>query len=207
MGWERKRGALLELTRLLLGRESGVHVYTGGKAALGGVRFDITLDADTNLNVGAAKRMVGAMLHPLNRPKLDRARGVVTRGYGVLQPRVSPSLPAADKSLFSRIFAGQGGVDPYGSAVSDVYHDLFDQGTYVGKGIFDAEAFFLCLDERFPENRILSHDLLEGAYLRAGFLSDVELTDGYPYRSSPITRGCTAGSAGTGRSCPGSGAG
>ncbi|HPE15772.1 MAG TPA: hypothetical protein PK597_02340, partial [Oscillospiraceae bacterium] len=182
MGWERKRGALLELTRLLLGRESGVHVYTGGKAALGGVRFVITLDADTNLNVGAAKRMVGAMLHPLNRPKLDRARGVVTRGYGVLQPRVSPSLPAADKSLFSRIFAGQGGVDPYGSAVSDVYHDLFDQGTYVGKGIFDAEAFFLCLDERFPENRILSHDLLEGAYLRAGFLSDVELTDGYPYK-------------------------
>lgn len=182
MGWERKRGALVELVRLLKGRRSGLQVAAGDRSALAGVRFVITLDSDTNLNVGAARELIGAMLHPLNRPKIDPRRKIVVSGYGLLQPRVGVELGSANKSQFSRIFAGQGGVDPYGGACSDVYHDLFDQGTFTGKGIFDVDAFFLCLNGRLPENTILSHDLLEGSYLHAGLIGDVELTDGYPYK-------------------------
>ncbi len=182
MGWERKRGALLELVRLLKGRVTGVQVLSGDRRALDGTQYVITLDSDTRLNVGAARQLVGAMLHPLNQPEVDPERRVVVSGYGLLQPRVSVELEAANRSLFSRIYGGQGGIDPYGSTTSDVYHDLFDQGTYTGKGIFQVDAFFSCLDGRFPEGRILSHDLLEGAYLRAGLLGEVELTDGFPYK-------------------------
>ena len=181
-GWERKRGALLELCRLLKGRRTGLQVLSGERGALNGTRFVLTLDSDTALNVGSARELTGAMLHPLNRAVVDRRRRVVVSGYGVLQPRVGVELGAANKSQFARIFAGQGGVDPYGSTASDVYHDLFDQGTYTGKGIFDVDAFFTCLEGRFPENRVLSHDLLEGSYLRAGLIGDVELTDSYPYK-------------------------
>lgn len=189
MGWERKRGALLELVRLLKGRRTGLRVESGEKPQLRQVRYVITLDSDTALNVGAAREMVGAMLHPLNRPVLDCRKGIVQSGYGLLQPRIAVELEAANRSQFSRIFAGQGGVDPYGSASSDVYHDLFDQGNYTGKGIFDVDAFFTCLDRRFPQNTILSHDLLEGCYLHAGLIGDVELTDGYPYKvTSYFTR-------------------
>ena len=182
VGWERKRGALIELTRLLRGAPSGMKVLAGRTKALAGTRYVITLDSDTALNVGVARELVGAMLHPLNRPHIDAKRRVVTEGYGLLQPRVGVELSAANRSQFSRIFAGQGGIDPYGGACSDVYHDLFDRGTYTGKGIFDVDAFARCLDGRFPQGRILSHDLLEGAYLHAGLLEDVELTDGYPYK-------------------------
>ena len=182
VGWERKRGALLELSRLLRGQPSGVQVRAGAAKELKQVKYVITLDSDTALNVGTAKELVGAMLHPLNRPHIDPRRRVVTEGYGLLQPRVGVDLSAANHSQFSRIFAGQGGIDPYGGACSDVYHDLFDRGTYTGKGIFDVDAFLECLDGRFPEERILSHDLLEGAYLHAGLLEDVELSDGYPYK-------------------------
>ena len=181
-GWERKRGALIELTRLLGGRPTGVELLSGEKRNLTGTRYVITLDSDTSLNVGTARELVGAMLHPLNRPVIDPRRRVVTQGYGLLQPRVGVELNAANRSHFSRVFAGLGGIDPYGGACSDVYHDLFDRGTYTGKGIFDVEAFAQCLDGRFPRDRILSHDLLEGAYLHAGLLEDVELTDGYPYK-------------------------
>lgn len=184
MGWERKRGALVELVRLLKGRPTGLTVRAGDKKSLDGVRYVITLDSDTSLNVGTARELIGAMLHPLNRPRIDPRRRVVTAGYGLLQPRVGVDLHAANRSWFSRLFAGQGGVDPYGCAASDVYHDLFDQATYTGKGIFDVDAFFTCLDGRFPENTILSHDLLEGSYLHAGLIGDVELTDGYPYKVS-----------------------
>jgi cyclic beta-1,2-glucan synthetase len=182
MGWERKRGALLELCRLLRGRRTGLKALCGDPRARKGVKFVITLDSDTALNVGAARELAGAMLHPLNQAELDRRRRVVVSGYGLLQPRVGVALDAANKSQFSRIFAGQGGVDPYGSTTSDVYHDLFDQGTYTGKGIFDVDAFLTCLEGRFPENRVLSHDLLEGSYLHAGLIGDVELTDSYPYK-------------------------
>ena len=182
VGWERKRGALLELGRLLKNRPTSLCVRAGEPDKLRGTRYIITLDSDTALNVGTAREMVGAMLHPLNRPQVDPKRRVVTAGYGLLQPRVGVELGAANRSQFSRIFAGQGGIDPYGGACSDVYHDLFDRGTYTGKGIFDLDAYIRCLDGRLPSNRILSHDLLEGAYLHAGLLEDVELTDGYPYK-------------------------
>lgn len=181
-GWERKRGALLELCRLLRGKRTGVRVEEGDRRCLRGVKLVITLDSDTSLNVGTARELAGAMLHPLNRPAVDPRRRIVTAGYGVLQPRVGVELGSANRSWFSRIFAGQGGVDPYGGTCSDVYHDLFDQGTYTGKGIFDVDAFLTCLDGRFPENRILSHDLIEGSYLHCGLLGDIELTDGYPYK-------------------------
>ena len=182
LGWERKRGALLELCRLLKGRKTGLHVRAGDRKALRNTKFIITLDSDTALNVGAARELTGAMLHPLNRAVVDRRRRVVVSGYGLLQPRVGVELNAASRSQFARIFAGQGGVDPYGSTASDVYHDLFDQGTYTGKGIFDIDAFLTCLEGRFPENQVLSHDLLEGSYLHAGLIGDVELTDSYPYK-------------------------
>jgi len=182
MGWERKRGAILELTRLLTGKESSLQVRAASKLQLTGVHYLITLDADTRLNVGSAREMIGAMLHPLNTPVIDEDAGIVREGTALLQPRIGVDLKAAGRSDFTRIFAGQGGIDPYGSAASDVYQDLFGEGSFTGKGIFDIRAFSLCLDQTFPENRILSHDLLEGAYLKAAYLGDVELTDGYPYK-------------------------
>lgn len=184
VGWERKRGALLELARFLRGRPSGIRMVEGDGRALKDTSYIITLDSDTALNVGTAREMTGAMLHPLNRPVVDPVRRVVIRGYGLLQPRIGVDLTSANRSRFSRIFAGQGGIDPYGGACSDVYHDLFDRGTYTGKGIFHVDTFLTCLDGRFPQNRILSHDLLEGAYLHAGLLEEVELSDGYPYKVS-----------------------
>ena len=181
MGWERKRGALVELVRLLRGRSSSLEVW-GDRTALEGTRYVITLDADTGLCVGTAREMVGAMLHPLNQPVLDGRRRVVVSGHALLQPRVAVELEAANRSFFSRVFGGLGGVDPYGCTASDVYYDLFAQGTYTGKGIFQVDAFSACLDRRFPDNAILSHDLLEGSYLRAGLLGEVELTDGCPWQ-------------------------
>lgn len=184
VGWERKRGALLELARFLRGRPSGIRAIAGDRKGLKDTKYIITLDSDTALNVGTAREMVGAMLHPLNHPVVDPVRRVVFRGYGLLQPRIGVDLSSANRSRFSKIFAGQGGIDPYGGACSDVYHDLFDRGTYTGKGIFHVDTFLTCLDGRFPQNRILSHDLLEGAYLHAGLLEEVELSDGYPYKVS-----------------------
>ncbi len=182
MGWERKRGALVELVRLIRGRDTGLHVEAGEKAWLLGVKLVITLDSDTCLTVGSARALAGAMLHPMNRPVVDPKKKIVVSGYGLFQPRVGVELEAANRSLFSRVFGGLGGVDPYGWAASDVYHDLFDQGSYTGKGIFDVEAFETCLEGRFPQGQILSHDLLEGSYLHAGLLGEVELTDGCPYQ-------------------------
>ncbi len=182
LGWERKRGALTELVRLLKGRATGLKVREGDRNALRGTQYVITLDSDTSLNVGAARELVGAMLHPLNQPVIDQRKKRVVSGHALFQPRVAVELEAANKSFFSRVFGGLGGVDPYGSTASDVYHDLFDQGSYTGKGIFQVDAFYTCLDRRFPENTILSHDLLEGSYLRSGLLGEVELTDGCPYK-------------------------
>lgn len=182
MGWERKRGALTELVRLLRGRSTGLEVKAGEKGWLRQVKYVITLDSDTSLNVGTARELTGAMLHPLNRPVIDPNKKVVTAGHALFQPRVAVELEAANKSFFAKIFGGLGGVDPYGSTASDVYHDLFDQGTYTGKGVFSVDAFYTCLDGRFPDNTILSHDLLEGSYLRAGLLGEVELTDGCPWQ-------------------------
>jgi len=180
LGWERKRGAITELVRLLSGADSGVRCAAGEREKLEGIRFLITLDADTRLCVGAARELIGAALHPLNMPVIDRRRRIVTAGSGILQPRVSVELEAAGRSDFTRIFAGQGGVDPYGGTASDVYQDLFGAGSYTGKGVINVPAFFACLDGRFPTDRILSHDLLEGAYLRCAYAGDTEVTDGFP---------------------------
>ena len=180
MGWERKRGAILQLMLMLRGETGRIKTLSGEADLLSGIKYLITLDADTRLCAGSACQLVGAMLHPSNRPVIDKRRGIVTGGHAVLQPRISPDLKAAGRSLFSRITAGQGGIDPYGSAVSDIYHDLFGEGSFTGKGIIEVDAYVQCLGHRFPPDTILSHDLLEGAYLHCGLIGDVELTDGCP---------------------------
>jgi cellobiose phosphorylase len=181
MGWERKRGKLAELNRLIL--RSGDTTFTttvGELEKVRGAHYVITLDADTQLPRGTALRMVGAMAHPLNRPRFDPESGLVCGGHAVLQPRVSASLVSARRTAFARLCAHQEGVDPYTHAVSDVYQDLFDEGSFVGKGIYDVRAFEHALRDRIPERAVLSHDLIEGAFARAGLVSDVEVFDETP---------------------------
>ncbi|SHH48939.1 cyclic beta-1,2-glucan synthetase [Sporobacter termitidis DSM 10068] len=178
--WERKRGAILELCRFLRGKASGMKCSAGIAEALAGTRYIIALDSDTRLCAGTARELIGSMLHPLNRPVVDTLHGIVTSGSGILQPRISVDLAAACQTDYTRVFAGQGGLDPYGGVTSDIYQNLFGTGSFSGKGIIDVDAYLGCLDNRFPENTVLSHDLLEGAYLRCGFAGDIELTDGYP---------------------------
>jgi cyclic beta-1,2-glucan glucanotransferase len=179
MGWERKRGKLHELNRLLRG-VPGTSFLSTGSAAPAGVRYVITLDADTRLPRGAVDRLVGTMAHPLNRPRLDPARRRVVEGYAVLQPRVTPPLPGSRGSLFQRLSSGPAGIDPYASAVSDVYQDLWGEGSYTGKGIYDVDVFEAALAGRVPENALLSHDLFEGVFARAGLVTDVELFESAP---------------------------
>ena len=180
MGYERKRGKLGDLNALLRGRSSGQFSrVVGDTTILGQVKYVITLDADTQLPRDAARLLVGAMTHPLNRARLDEQRRV-TEGYGILQPRVAVSLPAANRSWYARLWASEPGIDPYTRVVSDVYQDLFGEGSFIGKGIYDVDAFDVAVGERFPENRILSHDLLEGCYARAGLLTDVQVYEEYP---------------------------
>jgi cyclic beta-1,2-glucan synthetase len=183
IGWERKRGKLQELNRLLRGATNTTFLPTGGRAPLvpSGVRYVITLDADTRLPRGAASRLVGTLAHPLNRPSFDSRVGRVVEGYALLQPRVMPTIPTdREGSLYQRIFSGPGGMDPYASAVSDVYQDLFGEGSYIGKGIYDIDAFEAALAGRVPENALLSHDLFEGIFARAGLVSDIEFFDEFP---------------------------
>ena len=185
MGWERKRGKLQELNRLLRGASDTTFMPINGvPASLPlDVRYVITLDADTRLPIGAARRLLGKIAHPLNRPRLDPATGLVSEGHGILQPRVTPSLPIGSQgSLFERVFSGPNGLDPYALAVSDVYQDLFEDGSYCGKGIYDIDAFSAALDGRIPENAVLSHDLLEGVLARAGLASDIEVVEEFPSR-------------------------
>ena len=183
MGWERKRGALIELNDMLLGKESSSYTILSNKwKADKSIKYVITLDADTILPMGEAKKMIGSMAHPLNRPVIDEKKGIVVEGYGLVQPRVVFDIESANKSLFSRIFTGQEGIDPYASAISDVYQDLFGEGIFTGKGIYDINVFNTILRDAIPENAILSHDLLEGSYVRAGLATDIELVDGYPSR-------------------------
>jgi len=185
MGWERKRGKLHELNRLLRGARDTTFLAAGGHPPVvpAGVRYVITLDSDTRLPRGAARRLVGKMAHPLNRPRLDDRTGRVVEGHAVLQPRVTPSLPTGrEGSVFQRVFSGPGGMDPYAFAVSDVYQDLFGEGSYSGKGSYDIDAFTTALEGRIPENALLSHDLLEGIFARAGLVSDIEVVEDYPSR-------------------------
>ena len=183
IGWERKRGKLHELNRQLRGADdtSFIPRDDGLTDTPPDVRYVITLDADTRLGPGAAHRMVGTIAHPLNRALVDAGLGRVTEGYGIVQPRITPMLPqSGELTLYHRIFAGPTGVDPYSAAVSDVYQDLFGEGIYVGKGIYDIDAFEEALQDRVPENTLLSHDLFEGTWARCGLATDIELFDEFP---------------------------
>jgi cellobiose phosphorylase len=181
MGYERKRGKLAEFNGLLRGTVDRFSQIVGDTTVLPQVRYVITLDTDTQLPRDAAREMAGAMSHTLNRPVFDKARGRVVAGYGILQPRVGVSLPTAQRSLFVRWFGGDPGFDPYTQVVSDVYQDLFSEGSFIGKGIYDVDAFTQACGD-FPDNAVLSHDLLESTYARSGLLSDVELYEDYPSR-------------------------
>lgn len=182
MGWERKRGKLLELNKLLRGAIDTSFIVVGGKLPAG-FRFVLTLDADTKLPRNAARRLVGKLAHPLNRPFFDKEQGRVTYGYGLLQPRVTPTLPVDDYgTIFQSIFSTRRGTDPYVFATSDVYQDLFGEGSYAGKGIYDIDAFEAALANRVPENAMLSHDLFEGIFARAALVSDIEVVEEFPER-------------------------
>lgn len=189
MGYERKRGKLAELNSLLRGGgQDGFLVIVGTTDVLSNIKYVITLDTDTQLPRDSARQLVGTMAHPLNRAHFDEERQMVTEGYGILQPRMAVSLPGTNRSRYARLFGSEPGIDPYTRAVSDVYQDVFGEGSFIGKGIYDVDAFERALRERFPENRILSHDLLEGCYARAGLLSDVQLYEEYPSRYSADVR-------------------
>jgi len=181
MGWERKRGKLTEFNRLLRGAsDTSFVVAHGDLSVLPSIRYVITLDSDTQLPMDAGRSLVGALAHPLNRPRFDAASGRVTEGYGVLQPRIGVNVVSANRTAFAQVFSGHVGVDPYTTAVSDIYQDLFHEGSYVGKGIYDVDAFDAALERRVPENALLSHDLFEGFYARAGLVTDIHLVDDYP---------------------------
>jgi cyclic beta-1,2-glucan synthetase len=185
IGWERKRGKLRELNRLLRGATDTSFVAVDGVAAAlpPAVRYVITLDVDTRLPLGTARRLVGKMAHPLNHAEFDDRVGLVTRGHGMLQPRVTPSLPISSTgSLFQRAFSGPNGLDPYALAVSDVYQDLFEEGSFTGKGIYDVDSFEAALNDQFPESSVLSHDLLEGIFARAALAADIEVVEEFPSR-------------------------
>ncbi len=189
MGWERKRGKLAEFNRFVLGgSDEAFTTVIGDVAPIRQVRYVITLDADTLLPPDAAPLLVGALAHPLNHAVYDPDKGRVVRGYGILQPRVGVSVPSANRSVFAAIHSGHPGVDPYTTAVSDVYQDLYGEGSFTGKGVYDVAAFEQATHGRFPENTLLSHDLIEGSYARAGLATDVIVYDDYPSHYLSFTR-------------------
>jgi cellobiose phosphorylase len=181
MGWERKRGKIEEFNRLLRGAtDTSFETRVGDLSVLPLIRYCITLDSDTRLPRETARELIGIIHHPLNRPHFEPRLRRVTEGYGILQPRVSVTMSSASGSLFARLYAGHTGVDPYTTAVSDTYQDLFGEGIFTGKGLYDVDAFMAALEGRVPENALLSHDLFEGLHARAALVSDVEVVDDYP---------------------------
>ena len=181
MGFERKRGKLAELNGLLRGNaKDKFSLIVGEEAFFSQIKYVITLDTDTQLPRDTAWKMIGTIAHPLNHAVYSEKKQRVVEGYAILQPRVSNSLPDAGSSVYARIHGNEPGTDPYTRAVSDVYQDLFQEGSFIGKGIYDVDAFEKALHNKFPDNRILSHDLLEGCYARSGLLSDVQLYEEYP---------------------------
>ena len=188
MGWERKRGKLMDLNNFLRAQFDSFPVKVGNLDVLPKVRFVITLDSDTELPRGSARRMIGALAHPLNQAIIDPDRGVVVMGYGILQPRVGVSVQSSARSRLASIYSGQTGIDIYTRAASDVYQDLYGEGIFVGKGIYEVDAVRRVLDRRFPRNALLSHDLVEGAYARAGLVSDIEIIEDYPSHYSAHNR-------------------
>jgi len=189
MGYERKRGKLADLNHCLRGggRECFSKIV-GDLSALPHIQYVITLDTDTQLPRDAARQLAATMAHPLNRPIYDTEKGLIVEGYTILQPRVGVSLPSAGRSRFVKLFSGDAGIDPYTRAVSDVYQDVFHEGSFIGKGIYDVDAFERAIGGKFPENRILSHDLLEGSYARSALVSDIQLFEEFPSRYSADTR-------------------
>lgn len=188
MGWERKRGKLLDLNQLLRKIYDPFPIKAGDMSRLPRIQYVLTLDSDTQLPRGSAQRLIGAMAHPLNRPLIDPELNVVTQGYGILQPRVGISVHSASRSRLANIYSGQTGFDIYSRAVSDVYQDLYGEGIFTGKGIYEVDTLRQVLEHRFPRNALLSHDLIEGAYARAGLVSDVEVIDDYPSHYSAYNR-------------------
>ena len=181
MGWERKRGKIHEFNQLLRGATHTSYVDVAAPAALlQSIRYVITLDADTSLPRDSARRLIGVITHPLNSPHFDPQAGVVTEGYGILQPRVSVDLSSSFQSRFSQLYSNYIGIDAYHTSVSDVYQDLFAEGSFVGKGLYDVDAFLNATKDRVPENTILSHDLFEGLFVRSALVTEVELYDDHP---------------------------
>lgn len=188
MGWERKRGKLLDLNKLLVGEYDAFPIKAGRLDVLGNVRYILTLDSDTQLPRGTAARMVGALAHPLNQAIIDPKLRIVVEGYGILQPRVGVSVSSVSRSRLAALYSGQSGFDIYTRAISDAYQDLYGEGIFTGKGIYEVAALHAVLNRRFPRNSLLSHDLIEGAYARAGLVTDIELIDDYPSHYSAYTR-------------------
>jgi hypothetical protein len=188
MGWERKRGKLLDFNDFLRGQYDRFPVKVGDLSILPHVRYVITLDSDTQLPRESAYKLVATLAHPLNRASVNPGTHTVNEGYGVLQPRVGISVSSANRSRLAYIYSGQTGLDIYARAVSDVYQDLFGEAIFTGKGIYEVDVFREVLSGRFPSNAILSHDLMEGAYVRAGLVSDIEIIDDYPSHFSAHSR-------------------
>ncbi|MET0267243.1 MAG: glucoamylase family protein [Duganella sp.] len=185
MGYERKRGKLQDMNRYLRGgARDKFSLVVGDTTDLESIKYVITLDTDTQLPRDAARQFISTMMHPLNRPRVDKMLGRVVDGYGLLQPRVAVSLPSENASRYEKLCGGEPGIDPYTRTVSDVYQDVFLEGSFVGKGIYDVDVFEQVLGHRLPDNLVLSHDLLEGAYVRAGLMSDAQLYEAYPGRYS-----------------------
>jgi hypothetical protein len=188
MGWERKRGKLLDLNEFILGGEDKFPVKAGNVSQLRTIKYVVTLDADTQLPRGIAASLVGAMVHPLNRAVIDSRTQTVKAGYGILQPRIDISVQSVNRSRLAYIYSGETGLDIYSHAVSDIYQDLFGEAIFTGKGIYEVEVFHQVLKDRFPSNAILSHDLIEGVYTRTGLVSELELVDDYPSHFSAYSR-------------------
>lgn len=181
MGWERKRGKIHEFNRFLRGASDTSFIISPPfEDFFSRVRYVLTLDSDTQLPRGSAKKLIGTILHPLNSPHFDKQVGRVTQGFGILQPRISITPESAERSWFAKIFSGLTGIDPYTTAVSDVYQDLFGEGIYTGKGLYDVDCFEKSLQGRVPENALLSHDLFEGVFVRTALVTEIELLDDYP---------------------------
>lgn len=181
LGWERKRGAIMEFIELISGSDkTSFETISSSIEGIKDAKYVITLDADTILPIGAAEKLIGTITHPLNKAVVDDARRIVTEGYGLIQPRIGINIESTYKTLFAKIFSGQGGIDAYSQAVSDVYQDMFGEGIYTGKGIFEIDTFRKCLKGTIPENSVLSHDLIEGSFVRCGLATDIELIDNYP---------------------------
>ncbi len=188
MGHERKRGKLNDLNKLLLGGANSFDVVIGDQARFSQIRYVLTLDADTQLPRDTAEKLVAGIAHPLNHAVLDPARKTVIEGYGLIRPRVAVSMESAGRSLFAQIFSGMAGFDPYATSVSDVYQDFFGFTSFTGKGIYDLRAFDAAVGDRFPDNAILSHDLIEGEHVRTGFLPSAELVEDYPATYQAFSR-------------------